>query len=429
MADKIEKQMIEDESEYVITPKKEKQKKEIPQEIPDYRIKIDLSEEQKARLVEQVEHEFNALKEERATLKLEDIWKQMDNLFNGEMKKNPAMSFNLTSKQAKIKENAIVRALNEAFLDSDPIVDISPRPENLKQGGQDVCDKQAQFIDYEMDENIRPAHNLILINHDAVRKYVGIGKLEWLYKKDRRKREEVYEGKWEPEVDEKGQPVLDQSQQPKLQNKALKEFLSNYPDAAERYPAILKKIASGNKESVVVDYMDVISNNANLKHIPIEDFFVCNSCDRNHGLNNTHLTIERQNKRWQELLDKADDGEFEEDAVLSLKQGDDYDTKDYTIYEATTYFKMSEEDDDEIKIKAWFADTNKIEGKDKSSGDAELTLLGAINYPYFGFDTEYIALLIISCSVYFSRYAVILALPSASYAIMSIARTPAIIAI
>lgn len=385
MADKIEQEMIAEDSEYVLTPKEEKKKKQaIPQEIPDYRIKVELSEEQKARLTAQVEHEFDALKEERARLKLEEKWQSLDNQFNGEMKKNPAMSFNLHSHQSKIKENAIVRALNEAFLDSDPIVDISPRPENLKQGGQDICDRQAQFIDYEMDENIRPAHNLILINHDAVRKYVGIGKLEWLYKKDRRKREEVYEGKWEDEVNDKGQPTGQKI------NKALKEFLSNYPDAAERYPQLLKKIVSEQKVSVVVDYLDVISNNANLKHIAIEDFYVCNSCDRNHGLNNTHLVMERQSKRWQELLDKAKDGEYEQAAVDSLAHGDEYDTKDYTIYEATTYFAM-DEDGEEIKLKAWFAETVKIDGKDKGASDSSLTYLGCINYPYFGFDIDYIA--------------------------------------
>ena len=392
MSDKIEKQMAEEQVDIVLTEKKgKKEKPSIYREIPDYRVKCDLSSEQQERLLEQFEREFKALKDERSKLKLEDAWKSLDNQYNGEVKRNPSISFNLHCYQSKIKENAIVRALNEAFLDSDPIVDITPRPENLKNGGQDVCDRQAQFIDYEMDENIRPAHNLILINHDAVRKYVGIGKLEWLYKKDRRKREEVYEGKWEPEVDDKGNPITLPNGQPRLNNKALKEFLGNYPDAEERYPDILKKIAKGEKVSLIVDYMDIVNNNANLKHIPIEDFFVCNSCDRNHGLNSTHLIVERQSKRWFELMDKVKSDEFDDDAVQSIADGEDYDTKDYTIYEATTYFKMDEEDEEEVKIKAWFADSNSIEGKVADNTNQSFTLLGVIDYPYFGFDTDYIA--------------------------------------
>jgi len=194
--------------------------------------------------------------------------------------------------------------LNEAFLDSEPLVDVSPRPESFRQGMETVAERQTEFIDFAIDEEVKPEKDINLINKSAVRKFVGIGKLEWRYEKERRKREEIYEGKNEI----KG---LDQNNQPIIENKALKEFMSNYPDAKERYPQYLKRIAIGKKVSLVVDYFDIIDNSPKLNFIPIENFYVRNSCNYNQGLRFTHLIVERQKLTWWELKKKESNDEFE----------------------------------------------------------------------------------------------------------------------
>ena len=88
--------------------------------------------------------------------------------------------------------------------------------------------------------------------------------------------------------------------------------------------------------------------------------------------------------------------EFKSEAVEYLKNQDTqsednkspnsstqkYFTKDYDILEATTYFKLEEDDEEETKIKAWFAETG-VDGE-------RYTFLGAIRYPYYGFDIDYI---------------------------------------
>lgn len=395
MAEKLDDrtiEMIESKGQYVIDIDKEKDPNEISEsDIPQYRRKIELTAEEIERLTKQVTTEFKALREERKELKLAEEWASRDNQYNGDLKPNKKLHFNLHSHQSKIKEDAIVRAINAATLESDPIIDVSPRPEYEKEGGKEVCDAQAQFLDYEMDENIKPNHQFVLINHDAVRKYVGIGKIEWAYRKERRKREEQYNGEWTPKVDDKKQPIVGQDGQVQLENKALEEFMSNYPDAEKRYPAIVKQIAKGEKVALVVEYFDVIENNAKIRYVAIEDFWVCNSCQGNWGLKDTHLVVERQQMRWNELEEKQENDEFENvNELADMKEdseGLEHTTKDYTVYEMTTYFKRDDEDE-EIKIKCWFGDKAAQDGGDS---EGSLVYLGSIFYPYFGFDIDYIA--------------------------------------
>ena len=100
---------------------------------------------------------------------------------------------------------------------------------------------------------------------------------------------------------------------------------------------------------------------------------------------------------WYDLQKKVKNEEFDAEAVEML--GNDTSagninknstgttkqtkrTKDYDILEATTYFLMEEDDEEETKIKAWFAESG--------TDGAKYTFLGAIIYPYYGFDIDYI---------------------------------------
>lgn len=379
--------------QYAIRPQnKEEMKRNESQidDIPNYRIKLDLDDDQQTRLESQFKEEFEALVAERASLGLPEKWASLDKQYDGELKKNSKLAFNLHTQQSKIKVDAIVRALNEAFLDSDPIVDVSPRPEQWREqdkNNQDICEKQQQFLQYEVTENIQPQADLTRIALCAVKKFVGIGKLEWCYEKEKRRREEVYEGKNDIVYGPDGQPQG-------VQNKALKEFAGTYPDAQTRYPNIYKKISEGKTVRIVVEYLDTIQNSAKLRHVSIEDFYVKNSTFYYDGLKKAHLVVERQTKTWWELQKKVANDEYDEQAVANLEAtytGHAPDqsttkqtarTRDYSILEATTYLLMDEGDEEETKIKCWFAE----------SGEKEKTFvfLGAIIYPYYGFDIDYI---------------------------------------
>ena len=373
-------------SDYQYTIEKIDNKPPSIDDIPEYRTNLKLSDEQQERLTAQFRDEFKSLQDERARLGLDGKWAERDRQYAGELKPNKKLTFNLHTHQTKIKEDAIVRALNEAFLDSEPMVDVSPRPEMQRQDGQEVCEKQKEFIDYEMDENIRPQATFVLINHSTVRKYVGIGKVDWDYCKDRRRREEVYEGKLEPMM-QNGKPVMGQDKQPQMENVALKEFMSNYPDANEQYPQIVKQIASGKKVTIVVEYLDVVANNGKLKYVRIEDFWVANSTKGLSGLKKAHLVVERENYRWSQLEAKERNDEFEN--IESMASGDDKEFRDYSVYEATTYFRLKDGDKTETKIKAWFGETSSKSEANKQDVK-DYILLGAILYPYFVFDIDYI---------------------------------------
>jgi hypothetical protein len=356
-------------------------------DIPAYRIQLDLNDDQQTRLMEQFKIEFKALKDERNALGLPQKWAELDNQYEGTLRENSKLSFNIHVHSSKIKTDAVVRALNEAFIESVPMIDVSPRPAMWAQqqaAGEDVCEKQGQFLEFEIQENIKPQASLTLISLCAVKKFVGIGKREWCYDKQKRRREEVYEGKIEETIDATGKVVYE--------NKALKEFVNNYPNWKERgYSSFYNKIAKGNTARLVVQYLDTLENSAKLRHVDIENFYVKNSTNYYEGLKTAHITVERESMTWWELEEKERNDEFEniEDLkVINTKSTapatgqteNDYKTRDYDILKATIYFKMEETDDEETKLQMWVGEL----------GEERYVFLGAILFPWYGFDTEYI---------------------------------------
>ncbi len=392
-------EIAKEEGQYVLRPqnKEEEKRNDLTiDDVPSYKIHLKLTEEQQARLTKQFKDEFTALKTERQNLGLPSRWTALDNQYDGIMKKNSKLSFNIHTHQSKVKADAIVRALNEAFLDSQPMVDVSPRPEFWKEeqkSGDDVCEKQQQFIQYEMEENIKPSADITRVALCAVKKFVGIMKLEWCYEKETRKREETYVGENVPtgEIDP-------QTHQPVTENKALKEFVSNYPNWQERgYQSYYDKIAGGGTVNLVVEYLDTIQNSAKWRHVSVEDFYVRNSTFYNDGLKKAHLVVERDSMTYWELLKKERNEEFENiDSICqrypdaSMSEGGsklDYKNNDYPVLEATTYFKLEETDKEETKIKAWFAEIDSE--LDKATEGENYEMFGAILYPYYGFDIDY----------------------------------------
>jgi hypothetical protein len=374
----MEKSILKDDQDVAIrkqTPE-ERKRLDTTEEIPEYRISLKLNETQKKALTDQVFLEFDALKREREELGLEKKWKELDNQYDGELRKNDMLPFNLHVQQSKIKVDAVVRSICQAFLESEPIVDISPRPDMGRKDGYEVAQRQTEFIDYSMDEEVKPEASLSKIAKSAVTKFVGIGKLCWSYRREKRRREESYEGENRVIGQAGGQLITD--------NEGLRQFLSVYPDAMKTQNGLVKQLLEEKKVNIVVEYRDTIENNPELKHVKLENFYVKNSTEYWNGLRTAHCTVERQNYTYWELKKKQDNGEFENIEALFNQdkkdgeqgQAEDYKTADYDVLEVTTYFSMKD-GEDEIKIKAWF-------GEDKK------TFLGAILYPYYAYDTDYI---------------------------------------
>lgn len=205
-----------------------------------------------------------------------------------------------------------------------------------------------------------------------------------LYERERRKREETYEGKFEP-------LGVGQDGRMQVKNEGLESFLKTYPSALQDYPGYVKKLLEEKTINIVVEYLDTVYNNPEIESIRVEDFYVKNSVDSNKKLRNTHLIAERQTYTWWELLKKEEGEEWENVEELKVegsvqdqekdkgnesKIHEDYKTRDYDVIEATYYWKLKETDEEEVKIKAWFGESRKV-------------LLGVVLYPYYGFDVDY----------------------------------------
>lgn len=355
------------------TPEEKDRLNEDDSEIPSYRIQLNLDKEQIERLTKQAFLEFEAIKKEKDDNKIDELCKERDSQYDGELEPNKTLPFNLHVHQSKIKVDAIARGIKEAFLDADKVVDVSPRPESSRKDGYEVAEKQADFIDYVLDEEVKPEQAFDKIIKCSIKKFVGIGKLLWSYRIEKRKREETYDGKPIPTEVVGGRTLVT--------NEGLDQFLKAYPDAMEKYKGYVKQLALGKKIDIVVNYEDTVDNNAKLKFVKVEDFYVKNSTEYNEGLRTAHMVAEREEYTYWDLKKKQDQKEFENiEALYTVEDGadksDSYMTDNYKVLEKTMMFALKE-GEEEIKIKAWFGEEKKC-------------FLGAILYPYYAFDIDYI---------------------------------------
>ena len=377
----MEKELeIKKGKEYAIRNQTKEEAEENDELIPEYQMALDLSDTEEEEFTAQVRLEFKAIKDERASLELDTDggkWETADRQYEGKLKDNKTLAFNLHVQQSKIKSDAIVTAIGQAFVDSDPMFDITPRPQKARQDGFEIAEKQTQFLDFAMDEEVKPEIALMKIAKSATNKFVGIGKVTWEYKIEKRRREEEYQGKVVP--------IGIQNDQIILENEGLKKFLTAFPDAPQDHKGIIKRLMAEKKVKLVIQYKDTVDNNPELKYIQLKNFYVKNSCEYQRGLRDTHLIGERQLFTYWDLMKKEKEGEFKDVDRLFVQGGSlddmskEFMTKDYDVIEITTYYAFKE-NEDEIKVKGWFGEK-----------DDELIYLGGIVYPYYGFDTDYLA--------------------------------------
>ena len=367
-----------------ITPK---EKKEDESGRPQYMSQLELTEEQETRIVKEIFLEFDEIKKERTEDQLESKLQELQNQYDGEVNENSEMQFNLHRPTTKIKVDFVTRSIIQAFYGSDPIFSISPRPEFMRQGGSEVCDKQEDFLDYKLDTIIPFRSPLNLVTHSATLFGTGILKLYHEIEREDRQREEEYEGNPTLIKDQNGQPVIDPNTgKPMMDNPVLKDFLLKYPEAPKDYPHYVEKLMTGKKISIKVKYKETTYNDPMPKYVDLKNFYVRRSVEGYKGLKSTMLIVERENYNWWELKREEKKGNFKDIDELMYKNIEDKDkgkkvknheNESYDILRCTYYFRLKEDDDEETKVIVWIGEERK-------------KVIGCIYWPYDGVESEYI---------------------------------------
>ena len=384
--------MLDSEKNLEIERKKitDQDKKEKENDIPRYMSKLEIKKDDQDRIVKEIIKELKEIEDERKADGMDSHWDEMDNLYEGKLRDSDDQQFNLSRRTAKIKVQAIVRACGEAFFESDPKFSITPRPEFELEDGEQVTEKQENFLDYKFDEVIPLEEAMMKVFLSAASK--GTGVLKYFYETRRcsKKREETYEGKNEPVIDPRTkQPAIDQTGKPVVKNQGLTDFLRNYPDAnnpeSKYYPYALE-LQKGKTINIVVKYKSVEYSDPMPKYVNRKDFYCRKSSEGYMGLCRSRFHAERISYSWWDLKKMEEDNEhfYNIDELMYENKDDkkktikaDYDHKEYEVYECVFWIKLKESDTEETRCVFW---VNK---------EKEL-MIGSIAYPYYEVDSYYI---------------------------------------
>jgi len=381
-------ELLENDLKLKEIPLKEEDKDASLPEVPQFHSKLKLSEKDKARITEEIIDELDAIKDERKTAGLEDKWEELDNLYAGNMEDFEDRQFNLHKQTTKIKVDAVTRAAKQAFFDSDPIYKVTPRPEFERAGGSEVSDRQTDFLDYKLDTMVPLKKSLGPVLHSAVLKDGGLLKITYKIRDEKRKREELYVGDPKPALDQAGQPVVGPEGRPIIKNQGLEDFLKNYPEAPEKWPGTIKKLAEGKKVRLMVEYTDTTYNDPLPSFVDLKNFYVRLSVKGLDGLKSTKLTAERIQYNYWDLkaaekennffdIDKLIMGDKNKPAKEGDKQRKGFEKETYELLECVFVTKIKGDDEHEIKSVFWINEEKK-------------TMHGARIFPYFLLDSYYI---------------------------------------
>ena len=365
------------EKEYQLTTEKSTvlQEKMKESEVPVYLETLELEDEQKKRCVKEIFEELEAIKEERGGEQLEQKWDALDRQAEGKLDEDERRQFNLTMGITRQHEDRIVNNIMDAFLDQDPRFSVSPRPGFERAGGREICEKQSDFLDDRLDYlPFRPEAEKVV--RSSVRKGIGILKVFHHIHREKRKRDEEYEGKNEVVgQDPQGQPII--------RNKGLEQFIANWPDAMKDYPGLVKKLQEEKKINIVAEYKETVYNDAKFRYVDNKNFYCRVSTEGYNGLCTTRLIVERISMNYWELKRKEYENKFTDIDELIYEDKDKkkkhkkFQNKNYDILECVYYFKMKESDEEETKMVVWIAEEKRL-------------VLGAIMYPYYSIDCYYI---------------------------------------
>lgn len=345
--------------------------KKDPEEIPTFKTKIKLKEDQKERIWKEIDAELSAIDKERKEENIESFCDSMDRQYDGEMAEVENMQFNVVVKTTAVKINAIVRAAVEAFFESDHVFSASPRPGSDANGGREAAEVQEDFLDYKVDEVIPLEEEMRLVFHSAALKKGGVLKLAMKHKRKKRKASEFYEGG----------------------KKGLDAFITAYPDALTKYPAYVKALSEGNSLDLIVQYEEVVYDDPLPQYVDLKNFWCRKGTNGLDGLRDAYCVAERKEYTYWELkqeekeerlydVDKLtydcdSDGKPKKNEKGEDKRIENYANEIYELFEVVFYTKIEGEGDDYVRCVFYIS-------RDKK------TMHGSDYYPYWGVDTYWI---------------------------------------
>lgn len=373
---------------------------------PKYITNIELTPEQQTRIVEEICNELDVIEQERKELGIIDHWDALDAQYEGEMEEMEDMEFGLHKHSTKNKVDSVERAVKKSFFDIDPMFSITPRPGYEKQGGKEVTDRQTEFLDQRLDEVIPLEQMFPKTAHNAVLKGVGVLSFFPLIDVQDRQREECYEGKLVPLRDKKNQVIRDANGAPRMINQGLKEFLSNYPEAATdpQYAGYIKRLQNNEKIHIVVQYKTIEYNDPWPQNVNPKMFWVRKGVDGYRGLCNAHSYAEQKEFTWWDLrkerdkfnfynLDKLIHDKKESDSKTESadKNANPYEEKPRAGYEKETFEIFLCVHTTKVPVKGIDGQDTEEERKGIFWIDRERkVMVGSINYPFYGFSSFYL---------------------------------------
>ena len=370
----------------------DQEKEQEKQGVPIYYEKLELSSTQKQRLSIEIFDELEEINKERMEDQRDELCEALDNQYEGKLQEDKRQQFNLNQNITKVKINRVVNLIMQAYMKQDPKYSFTPRPEFAKQGGQEVCDKQSDFIDDRLDNlPFRAAEGMVV--HNAVLKNPGILKIYHEIKQEKRRREESYSGKKIAIMDRStGQPAIDKkSGQVLYKQPGLIDFIRNWKDAEKRYPGYVNELLKGNDIEIVASYTETTYNDPFFKNVLPKNLYVRRATEGYEGLKTTKLIGEKITYSWWELIQKEREGDFYDidqlayeykrdgkgKATKSEKKMKKFENKEYVVLENTYYGKLKPTDDEETKMVIWTEEQSRA-------------VIGSILYPWHSIDCIYI---------------------------------------
>lgn len=379
-----------------------------PVDMPAYEETLELNDDQKKRLSKEIFVEKDEIEKERKEIDLTDRFEVYENTYSGKTLNTQDRQFNLHKHLTKVKIDTIVRYIKKAFLRVDPIISVSPRPEYLREGGTEVCERQQDYIDYKIDEGIVPFESpFSKMAHQATIKDVGFLKITHKIKTAKRSREERYKGNpvyvFAIQTEEGKEPIPVEVDHVDLEdfkartpeavlveeyNDGLEEFMVRYPDAVTDHPGLVKKLMDGKEIQLEVKYEEVVYDDPFMESVKPENLWLRKGTEGYAGMKDARMILEVTEYSWWDLKKEERKGRFFDidEVAYQVKGGkktentwDNHKNRIYKVFEVVYHFLMDEEEEDgeEIKIRVWIEEESK-------------KVIGVKSYPYYGVDCYYI---------------------------------------
>lgn len=254
-------------------------------------LRLDLDDEQLQIITDNILKEIDRIGEERKDL--EGKIKEYRNQYNqimGETSLPFPGAFNLCIGMTTKNVDTCIAQTEEAFEDVDPKWTIAtPADKNFIS----ARDAQEKILDYYSDTEMEDVDAWVKVYHDVF--LLGNG---WLSM--------VFERKFNRVRDF-------------VEYSNLEDFIRDYPDDYERYPAYIKKLAEGKPQKFIIEYNEEICRAAKPKFCEWEDVYVPLSTEGIEGMLTAKIIARRVWMTYSDILEFEDEGDYRKGVTSKLK--------------------------------------------------------------------------------------------------------------